>query len=199
MKRLLLYILIISNLLSLNKVNDKDFSNHLELFVHEDIINQFLSSFGEIDGNGKIGIFNYEWILENLKIDISPEMSQFKADIILISSNLKRKDTVFGDVIIEYNKDENIIYVSIVNVNFNIDLSDVFNILPRESVKLHIDLSDYFDEPFQISGPQPEIVSYTIDVDSNNKKEIKINITDSKLFLVEDGIKIFSMYESATD
>ena len=199
MKRLLLYILIISNLLSLNKVNDKDFSNHLELFVHEDIINQFLSSFGEIDGNGKIGIFNYEWILENLKIDISPEMSQFKADIILISSNLKRKDTVFGDVIIEYNKDENIIYVSIVNVNFNIDLSDVFNILPRESVKLHIDLSDYFDEPFQITGPQPEIVSYTIDVDSNNKKEIKINITDSKLFLVEDGIKIFSMYESATD
>ncbi len=199
MKRLLLYILIISNLLSLNKVNDKDFSNHLELFVHEDIINQFLSSFGEIDGNGKIGIFNYEWILENLKIDISPEMSQFKADIILISSNLKRKDTVFGDVIIEYNKDKNIIYVSIVNVNFNIDLSDVFNILPRESVKLHIDLSDYFDEPFQISGPQPEIVSYTIDVDSNNKKEIKINITDSKLFLVEDGIKIFSMYESATD
>ena len=199
MKRLLLYILIISNLLSLNKVNDKDFSNHLELFVHEDIINQFLSSFGEIDGNGKIGIFNYDWILENLKIDISPEMSQFKADIILISSNLKRKDTVFGDVIIEYNKDENIIYVSIVNVNFNIDLSDVFNILPRESVKLHIDLSDYFDEPFQISGPQPEIVSYTIDVDSNNKKEIKINITDSKLFLVEDGIKIFSMYESATD
>ena len=199
MKRLLLYILIISNLLSLNKVNDKDFSNHLELFVHEDIINQFLLSFGEIDGNGKIGIFNYEWILENLKIDISPEMSQFKADIILISSNLKRKDTVFGDVIIEYNKDKNIIYVSIVNVNFNIDLSDVFNILPRESVKLHIDLSDYFDEPFQITGPQPEIVSYTIDVDSNNKKEIKINITDSILFLVEDGIKIFSMYESATD
>ena len=199
MKRLLLYILIISNLLSLNKVNDKDFSNHLELFVHEDIINQFLLSFGEIDGNGKIGIFNYEWILENLKIDISPEISQFKADIILISKNLNRKDTVFGDVIIEYNEDENTIYVSIVNVNFNIDLSDVINILPKESVKLHIDLSDYFNEPFQISGPQPEIVSYTIDVDSNNKKEIKINITDSKLFLVDNGIKIFSMYESATD
>jgi len=199
MKHFLIYIILISNLLSLTEVKDKDFSNHLELFVHEDIVNQFLSSFGEINGKGKIGIFNYEWILENLKIDISPEMSQFKADIILLSSNFKRKDTVFGDVIINYNKDENIIYVSIINVNFNIDLSEVFNIIPKESVKLHIDLSEYFNEPFQISGPQPEIVSYSVDVDSNNKKEIKINIIDSKLFLVENGIKIFSVYKSSTD
>ena len=37
----------------LNK--DDNYSNHLELFIHQDIINNFLSSIGTIDGGGKIG------------------------------------------------------------------------------------------------------------------------------------------------
>ena len=49
-------------------LNEKDsYSNHLELFIHQDIINNFLSSIGKIEGKGKIGGFDYNWKVSNLK------------------------------------------------------------------------------------------------------------------------------------
>lgn len=196
MKHYLIYILFFCTIYSSLQVIENDYSNHLELFVHEDIINQFLLSFGNIEGTGNIGILDYSWVLSNLNIDISEDKSEFSADIKLKSSNFERTDKVIGDVIIEYNELENMIYVKIVQVDFNIDLADVINIIPKESIKIHIDLSQYFKEAIQISGPQPQSMSYKIDVTDSSQKKIKINIIDSKLFLIENGVKIFSVYES---
>ena len=177
------------------QVNNRDFSNHIELFVHEDIINQFLFSFGEINGNDNIGLFEYSWNVSNLRIDISPEKSDFKADIYLKSGNFERKDLIVGDVLINYEKEQNLILVKIQDVIIDIDLSDVINLLPKEAVLVHIDLSEYFVEPFEIEGPQPKTASYKIDLSNDLRKNIEINIKDSKLYLVENGIKIFSVYE----
>ena len=177
------------------KVNDTDFSNHMELFVHEDIINQFLFSFGNINGNDNIGPFEYTWNVSNLKIDISPEKSEFKADIHLKSGTFERKDLIIGDVLINYEKEDNLILVKIQEVIIDIDLSNVISLIPKEAVLVHIDLSEYFIEPFEIEGPQPKTASYKIDLSDDLRKNIEINIKDSKLYLVEDGIKIFSVYE----
>ena len=181
------------------QVNDSDFSNHMELFVHEDIINQFLFSFGEIKGEGNIGLLGYNWNVSNLRIDISPEKSEFKADIDLKSGNFERKDLIIGDVLISYVKEENLIYVQIQDVIIDIDISDVINLIPKDAVLVHIDLSEYFIDPFQIEGPQPKTASYNIDISDDSNKNIKINIKDSKLYLVENGIKIFSVYECVSD
>ncbi len=181
------------------QVNDSDFSNHMELFVHEDIINQFLFSFGEIKGEGNIGLLGYNWNVSNLRIDISPEKSEFKADIDLKSGNFERKDLIIGDVLISYVKEENLIYVQIQDVIIDIDISDVINLIPKDAVLVHIDLSEYFIDPFQIEGPQPKTASYNIDISDDSDKTIKINIKDSKLYLVENGIKIFSVYECVSD
>ena len=181
------------------QVNDSDFSNHMELFVHEDIINQFLFSFGEIKGEGNIGLLGYNWNVSNLRIDISPEKSEFKADIDLKSGNFERKDLIIGDVLISYVKEENLIYVQIQDVIIDIDISDVINLIPKDAVLVHIDLSKYFIDPFQIEGPQPKTVSYNIDISDDSEKSIQINIKDSKLYLVENGIKIFSVYECVSD
>lgn len=196
MKHYLIYILFFCGIYSSIEVIEKDYSNHLELFVHEDIINQFLLSFGNIEGKGNIGILDYSWMLTNLNIDISKDRSEFSANIILKTSNFDRTDKVTGDVIIEYNESENMIYVKIIEVDFDIDLADVINFIPKESVKIHIDLSKYFEDAIQISGPQPQSMSYKIDVNDTSQKNIKINIKDSKLYLVENGLKIFSVYES---
>ena len=51
----------------LNKVDN--YSNHLELFIHQDIINNFLSSIRSIDGGGKIGGFDYNWDISILYCD----------------------------------------------------------------------------------------------------------------------------------
>ena len=192
---LCLYSIYFSNV----QVNDSDFSNHMELFVHEDIINQFLFSFGEIKGEGNIGLLGYNWNVSNLRIDISPEKSEFKADIDLKSGNFERKDLIIGDVLISYVKEENLIYVQIQDVIIDIDISDVINLIPKDAVLVHIDLSKYFIDPFQIEGPQPKTASYNIDISDDSNKNIKINIKDSKLYLVENGIKIFSVYECVSD
>ena len=174
MKHYLIYILFFCAVYSSFQVIEKDYSNHLELFIHEEIINQFLLSFGKIEGSGNIGILDYSWVLSNLSIDISKDKSEFSADIKLKSSNFERTDKVKGDVIIEYNESENMIYVKIVNVDFNIDFADIINIIPKESVKVHIDLSKYFKEAIQISGPQPQSMSYKIDVSDSSQKILKL-------------------------
>ena len=176
-------------------VNDDDFSNHMELFVHEDIINQFLFSFGDIKGRDNIGPFSYNWNVSNLRIDISPEKSEFKADVDLKSGNFNRQDLIIGNVIINYEKEENLILVKIEDVIIDIDVSDVINFIPKDAVLVNIDLSQYFIEPFKIEGPQPKSISYKIDISDDSQKKIKINIKDSKLYLVDNGIKIFSVYE----
>jgi len=199
MKFLILILILHSFYFSEFQVIDNDFSNHMELFVHEDIINQFLLSFGKIEGKGNIGLFDYKWDVSNLRIDISPEKSEFKADIFIKSSNLERKDLMIGDVFIDYDKIENLIFVKIENVAVDIDMSDVVNFLPKDAVLVNIDLSQYFTDPFEIEGPQPKTISYNIDLSEDSKKNIKINIKDSKLYLVDNGIKIFSIYECISD
>ena len=64
-----LSIVIPSSLLN----EDDDYSNHLELFIHQDIINNFLSSIGKIEGKGKIGGFDYHWKVSNFYILIDEE------------------------------------------------------------------------------------------------------------------------------
>ena len=199
MKILILILLIHSFCLSNKSVIDKDFTNHMELFVHEDIINQFLFSFGEIKGEDKIGLFSYKWNVSNLRVNISPEQSDFKADIYLKAANFERKDLIVGDVLINYDKDNNLILVKIQDVTIDIDMSEVINLLPKDAVLVNINLSEYFEEPFQIEGPQPKTASYNIDISKDSKKSININIKDSKLYLVENGIKIFSIYECVSD
>ena len=85
-----------------------------------------------------------------MNIDISRDKSEFSANINLKSSQFERTDKVIGDVIIEYNESENMIYVKIIEVDFEIDLADVINLIPKESVKIHIDLSKYFEEQFKL-------------------------------------------------
>ena len=199
MKNLILILYLCSFCFSDNQVIDNDFSNHMELFVHEDIINQFLFSFGEIKGTDRIGLVNYSWNVSNLRIDISPDKSEFKADIYFKSSNFERNDLIVGDVLISYDKEKNLIFVKIQDVVIDIDMSDVINLIPKNAMLVHIDLSNYFREPFQIEGPQPKTATYNIDVLDDSQKNIKISIKDSKLYLVENGIKIFSNYECVSD
>ena len=50
---------------------EKNYSNHLELFIHQDIINNFLHSIGEIKGKGKMTIIGYNWTVSNTNIAIN--------------------------------------------------------------------------------------------------------------------------------
>ena len=198
MKNYLSKILITLLMFSLNissKLNTQDnYSNHLELFIHQDIINNFLSSIGSIDGGGKIGGFNYKWNVSNFYIVIDEEKAEFYGNIKLESGQFSREDIIVGNVNVYYEENENLIFVKIENVDVDIDISHIFNTIPKDVVNINVDLSQYFSEPFEIQAPQPKTTSYPITV-SNDTTQIVINNKETKLFLVENGIKIISIYQ----
>ena len=198
MKNYLSKILITLLMFSLSvpsKLNTQDnYSNHLELFIHQDIINNFLSSIGSIDGGGKIGGFNYKWNVSNFYIVIDEEKAEFYGNIKLESGQFSREDIIVGNVNVYYEENENLIFVKIENVDVDIDISHIFNTIPKDVVNINVDLSQYFSEPFEIQAPQPKTTSYPITM-SNDTTEIVINNKETKLFLVENGIKIISIYQ----
>ena len=198
MKNYLSKILITLLMFSLSvpsKLNTQDnYSNHLELFIHQDIINNFLSSIGSIDGGGKIGGFNYKWNVSNFYIVIDEEKAEFYGNIKLESGQFSREDIIVGNVNVYYEDNENLIFVKIENVDVDIDISHIFNTIPKDVVNINVDLSKYFAEPFEIQAPQPKTTSYPITM-SNDTTQIVINNKETKLFLVENGIKIISIYQ----
>ena len=171
-----------------------DYSNHLELFIHQDIINNFLSTIGNIDGKGKIGGFDYSWDVSNFYIVIDEEKAEFFGNIKLQSGQFYRTDLIVGNVNVYYDELMNLIFVKIENVDIDIDISHIFNTIPKDVVNINVDLSQYFAEPFEIQAPQPKTTSYPITV-SNDTTQIVINNKETQLFLVENGIKIISIYQ----
>jgi len=194
-KKVLLAILFFSfgNSTLLNL--DKDYSNHLELFIHQDIINNFLSSIGEIEGGGKIGTFDYNWIVSNFYILIDEEKAEFFGTMKLKSGQFEREDTIVGNVFVEYDELDNLIYVKIDNVDIDIDISHIFNTIPKDVVNINVDLSQYFAKPFEIQAPQPKTTSYPITISNDSTEMIILNNKETKLYLVENGIKIISIYQ----
>ena len=173
---------------------EENYSNHLELFIHEDIINNFLSAIGEISGEGKIGGFDYNWKVSNFFIVINDEKAEFFGTINLESGQFNRKDLIIGDVAVDYNEEENLIYVKIDNVDIDIDISQIFKTIPKDIVNINVDLSQYFSEPFKIQAPQPKTTTYPVPMSPDSTKVIVLNNTETKLFLVANGIKIVSIY-----
>tara|TARA_B110000014_G_C20098906_1_gene576446 strand:- start:1217 stop:1834 length:618 start_codon:yes stop_codon:yes gene_type:complete len=177
-------------------LNEKDnYSNHLELFIHEDIINNFLSAIGEISGEGKIGGFDYNWTVSNFFIVINDEKAEFFGTIQLKSGQFNRKDLILGDVSVEYDEIENLIYVKIEDVDIDIDISQIFNTIPKDIVNINVDLSQYFSEPFKIQAPQPKTTTYPVPMSQDSSNVIVLNNKETKLFLVQNGIKIVSIYQ----
>ncbi len=192
----LVIIIILSFIGSSTLLNtEKNYSNHLELFIHQDIINNFLSSIGQIEGGGKIGTFDYSWTVSNFYIVIDSEKAEFFGTIELESGQFKRRDVIVGNVFVEYDDIENLIYVKIDNVDIDIDMSHIFNTIPKDIININVDLSQYFSEPFEIQAPQPKTTSYPISISNDSTQVIILNNQESKLYLVDNGIKIISIYQ----
>ena len=190
-----IYILFFCILYSNSGINEDIYSNHMELFIHENIVNEFLLAIGDIEGSGKIGLIDYRWNVYDLRVDINNDSSLFKGLVKLKSGSFERKDVIEGDVSISYDDKENLIYVQISNIKIDIDLSDILSILPKETFIIDIDISNYFLDPFAIEAPQPKEISYTLPLSNDKDKLILINLKESNLVLVENGIKIISVYE----
>ena len=193
--KLLILFFSLSTLNTSELNTEEDYSNHLELFIHQNIINNFLSSIGQIEGGGKIGGFDYNWTVSDFYIVIDEEKAEFFGTMRLKSGNFERDDMIVGNVFVNYDELENLIFVKIDNVDIDIDISNIFNTIPKDVVNINVDLSQYFAEPFKIQAPQPKTTSYPISVNKDSTEVIILNNKETRLYLVENGIKIISIYQ----
>ena len=193
--KLLILFFSLSTLNTSELNTEEDYSNHLELFIHQNIINNFLSSIGQIEGGGKIGGFDYNWTVSDFYIVIDEEKAEFFGTMKLKSGNFERDDMIVGNVFVNYDELENLIFVKIDNVDIDIDISNIFNTIPKDVVNINVDLSQYFAEPFEIQAPQPKTTSYPISVNKDSTEVIVLNNKETRLYLVENGIKIISIYQ----
>ena len=193
--KLLILFFSLSTLNTSELNTEEDYSNHLELFIHQNIINNFLSSIGQIEGGGKIGGFDYNWTVSDFYIVIDEEKAEFFGTMRLKSGNFERDDMIVGNVFVNYDELENLIFVKIDNVDIDIDISNIFNTIPKDVVNINVDLSQYFAEPFEIQAPQPKTTSYPISVNKDSTEVIVLNNKETRLYLVENGIKIISIYQ----
>ncbi len=193
--KLLILFFSLSTLNTSELNTEEDYTNHLELFIHQNIINNFLSSIGQIEGGGKIGGFDYNWTVSDFYIVIDEEKAEFFGTMRLKSGNFERDDMIVGNVFVNYDELENLIFVKIDNVDIDIDISNIFNTIPKDVVNINVDLSQYFAEPFEIQAPQPKTTSYPISVNKDSTEVIVLNNKETRLYLVENGIKIISIYQ----
>ena len=73
---------------------------HMELFIHQDIINNFLHSIGEIKGKGKMTIIGYNWTVSNANIVIDEGEKDIK-----IRPNISGTEVVLYGVMPSGKKD----------------------------------------------------------------------------------------------
>ena len=79
-------------------------SGDMELFVHEDMINGFLESMGNISKMNTDGVIHYLMVIKNPYINVFQDSAKFLADIdIFLGEDIEANTTAIGDVIVSYD------------------------------------------------------------------------------------------------
>ena len=148
----------------------RDFS----ITIHEESINKIIAMIGPITGSNKYDIYvtdiNYTWTIENPRIQVRPDSSQFVCDVKVEAGIIKYRTQVHGDVKITYDPATNQIRIKIARAIFEL-YTKLF------SKKIHIkdiDLADNFKEPFVFEGPRTMNTDFDFTMPDNSIKKVYV-------------------------
>ena len=152
--------------------------DHISMLIHEDLINEFFKNMGKISGGDK----NFEWNLENPRIDITDKKAVFRAEIQVVYGILSSTQDVIGKVDVRYNPGENLIIVEVVDADVIIDIAgyDIGK----------IDIGKHFSKPLKLSGPQSVSENIEFALPSGKIRKIDISVKSHKLDLIDGAIKV---------
>jgi hypothetical protein len=154
-------------------------ADHISLIIHEDLINEFFTNMGRIQGDLGGG---FEWFLKNPRIRISPKKAIFKAEIQVKSSLLSVTRDVIGKVDISYNKEDNLIIVSVVQADVIVEIGGY------DLGK--IDIGKHFKKSLRLNGPQAVSDYVEFELPSGGKRRIDIEVVSYSLDLIDAAIKV---------
>lgn len=157
--------------------------NDFTFVLHEESVNKILGAVGDIKGTNDYEVMlikgKYHWTIQNSKINIRPDSSQFTCDALVNVGPVNYKTQVVGDVKITYDEEKNIIYLKISRAIF-----ELYTIM--FSKKFHIKdihLEEYFSEPFAFEGPRTIGTDMDFTMPDSTIKKIYVQPTECRMQL----------------
>ena len=154
-------------------------ADHISLIIHEDLINEFFSNMGRIKGDLGAG---FDWLLKNPRISISEEKAIFKAEIQVKSSLLSVTKDVIGKVDISYDKENNLIIISVIDADVIVEIGGY------DLGK--IDIGKHFKKSLRLNGPQAVSDFVEFELPSGDKRRIDVKVVSYTLNLIDGAIKV---------
>ncbi len=180
MKYTIFILLIFCALITFSQPKKPEINDFL-FSLHEESINKVLTAIGEISGSKDYEVLlikgTYHWKIQNSKINIKPDSSDFTCDAIVNVGPFNYKTKVPGTVKISYDPNKNLIYIKITRAIF-----DLYTIVFGK--KLHIKdihLEEYFREPFVFNGPRSMTTEMEFMMPDSSLKKIFVQPTTCKM------------------
>ena len=169
MKQFIVLFLLCNALLAQKKA-----PNDFSVVIHEESINKIISAVGPIKGSSSYDIYvtdiKYDWIVENARLQVRPDSSQFICDAKVQAGILKYKTQVHGDVKISYDPVLNQIQVKIVRAVF-----ELYTQLFGKKIHIkNIDLAENFAHPFIFEGPRSMNTNFDFKMPDGTIKKIYV-------------------------
>lgn len=181
-KLFFLFLLAIINL-KFSSQTKKNIINDFSVVLHEEAINKIIAAVGDIKGTNDYEVLlvkgKYHWTIQNPKINIRPDSSDFTCDALVNVGPFDYKTQVVGNVKITYNDDKNLIFIKISRAIF-----ELYTIVFGKKIHIKdIHLEDYFKEPFAFEGPKTMATDMEFMMPDSTVKKIYVQPTSCKMEL----------------
>jgi len=161
---------------------------HIALTIHENLINDFFNSMGEITGDGETSFASYNWKLIKPHVEIEEDSIYLLSEILINVGEMKTRKDIKGYVSAEFDKELNEINLVIQEAKVIIDV-DVFG---SNHVIKKLDIADYFPEKFSLNGPNVLAEHVEFKLPSGDMRQVNISLNNSYLKLTKDAIKVYT-------
>jgi hypothetical protein len=157
--------------------------NDFSVVLHEEAINKIIAAVGDIKGTNDYEVLlvkgKYHWTIQNPKINIRPDSSDFTCDALVNVGPFDYKTQVVGNVKITYNDEKNLIFIKISRAIF-----ELYTIVFGKKIHIKdIHLEDYFKEPFAFEGPKTMATDMEFMMPDSTMKKIYVQPTSCKMEL----------------
>lgn len=178
-----LFIFFILTAFTVGAQPTKDVINDFSVVLHEEAINKVIAAIGDIKGTNDFEVLlisgKYHWTVQNPKINIRPDSSDFTCNALVNVGPFDYKTQVVGIVKITYDNEKNLIYIKISRAIF-----ELYTMLFNKKIHIKdIHLEDYFKEPFAFEGPKTMATDMEFMMPDSTMKKIYVQPKACKMEL----------------
>lgn len=162
------------------------------MIVYESTLNGFLKAVGPLSGKGQFKTLgmkqDYNWTLNNARIDIERDQAHFFADATVKAGVFSYNAPASGDVEVKYSPETNRIKIKVLQAIFEVYIK----LFGKKIHIANVDAAEFYRPEFEFAGPQPVQPSVNVTLPDGGTKTIYIMPVSQNLRLEEHKIIVTS-------